>query len=67
VVVTTGDGNQQTLPADSVVLAVGFKPNDSLFKVLKDKVPEVYNIGDSAQVRHIKGATSDGCRVAHSL
>ena len=67
VVVTTGDGNQQTLPADSVVLAVGFKPNDSLFKMLKDKVPEVYNIGDSAQVRHIKGATSDGCRVAHSL
>ena len=67
VVITTADGQKQTLPADTVVLAAGFIPNDALFKALDGKVPEIYNIGDSAQVRHILGATSDGCQVGHSL
>ena len=67
VVITTADGQKETLPADTVVLAAGFKPNDALFKALDGKVPEIYNIGDSAQVRHILGATGDGCQVGHFL
>ena len=67
VTVTTGKGQKQTIPADSIVLAVGFKPNDSLFKALEGKVPKVYNIGDSSQVQHIMAATSDGCRLGHAL
>ena len=67
VVITNPEGQEQIIPADSVVLAVGFKSNDSLYKALDGKVPEIYNIGDSSQVRHILGATSDGCRVGHAL
>ncbi|MDD5127592.1 MAG: FAD-dependent oxidoreductase [Dehalococcoidales bacterium] len=67
VTVATPDGKSQSLPADSVVLAAGFCPNDSLFKELQGKVAEVYNIGDSAKVRHILGATSEGFKIGLTL
>ncbi|MDD4860126.1 MAG: FAD-dependent oxidoreductase [Dehalococcoidales bacterium] len=63
VTVTTADGKSQSIPADSVVLAAGFRPNDSLLSELQGKVPEIYNIGDSAKVRHIMGATSEGYKI----
>jgi len=67
VAVTTAEGSKQDIPADSVVLAVGFKPNDALCQALQGKVPEIHCIGDSSQVRQIMGATSDGFRVGNSL
>ncbi len=43
------DGNVQTLPADTVVVSVGDKPDSSLYDELKEKGDfELYNIGDSA-------------------
>ncbi len=42
-------GNVITLPADTVVVSVGDKPDSSLYDELKEKADfEVYNIGDSA-------------------
>ena len=41
------NGNSASVKADTVVLAIGDKPDASLYEQLKDKVPEIYNIGDS--------------------
>ncbi|MCK9275989.1 MAG: FAD-dependent oxidoreductase [Syntrophales bacterium] len=67
VTVTTEDNQKRNLPADTVVVAAGYRPNDILFKKLKDKVPELYCIGDSAQPQGIIEAVSDGYRTGLSV
>ncbi|MHC1578696.1 MAG: oxidoreductase [Dehalococcoidia bacterium] len=64
---TTADGKKETLPADTIIIAVGYTANDSLYKALEGKVPEIYCIGNSAQPRRILDATSEGYRVGLAL
>ena len=40
-------GREITLKADTVVMAIGERPDASLYEELKDEIPEIYNIGDS--------------------
>jgi len=63
VTVTTAEGQKEIIPADTVILAVGYRANDDLGKALEGKVPEVYCIGDSSQVQRIVEAINDGYRV----
>lgn len=65
--ITTKDGAKQTIEADTIVLAAGARPNRELLKALEGKVPEVYNIGDSAEPRKIADAITEGYRVALKL
>jgi len=58
------DGKRNTLEADTVVLAVGFKSNYSLLEALKEKVPEVYAIGDCVEPRKVLNAIREGFRLA---
>jgi len=67
VTVTTGEGQRQTIQADTVILAAGYMANDDLFKALEGKVPELYCVGDASQVQRIMEATNDGYRVGLSL
>lgn len=67
VIVTTGEGQKETIQADTVILAVGYRTNDDLFKALEGKVPEVYCIGDSSQPQRIMEAINDGYRTGLSL
>ena len=67
VTVTTGEGEKQTIPADSVVIAAGYRPNDELGKALEGKVPLILRIGDSAEPRRIREAIDDGYRAGLSL
>jgi 2-enoate reductase len=67
VTTTTAEGEKQTISADSVVIAVGYRPNDSLLKALEGKVPEILRIGDSAEPRRIREAIDDGYRAGLSL
>jgi 2,4-dienoyl-CoA reductase-like NADH-dependent reductase (Old Yellow Enzyme family)/thioredoxin reductase len=67
VTVTTGEGKKETFPADTVILAVGYKANDDLLKALQGKVPAVYCIGDASQPQGIMEAIQDGYRTALSL
>ena len=61
------DGGTITLPSDTVVLAVGDVPNDSLYQSLKDDGIELYNIGDANGGGIIPNAVYDGytvgCRI----
>lgn len=67
VTVITGEGQKNTIPADTIIMAVGYKTNDALFKALQGKVPELYCIGDSSQPQGIVEATNDGYRIGLSL
>lgn len=65
--VLTGDGAQRTIEADTLVLAIGAKPNETLLHALNGKVPEVHAIGDCVKPRTIMDAMADGWRVAREL
>lgn len=58
------NGERLTIPADSVVLAVGSKPNKSLAEAIREKVPEIYEIGDCVEPRKALQAIHEGWDVA---
>ena len=60
-------GREDKIQADQVVLALGVKPDDSLFQKLEGKVKELYLIGDSCQPGNIMEATYHGSRVARLI
>ena len=59
-VVTNKEGQRHTVPADTIVLAAGSRPNTKLMKELERKVPEVYQIGDCLKPRSILEALTEG-------
>jgi 2,4-dienoyl-CoA reductase-like NADH-dependent reductase (Old Yellow Enzyme family)/thioredoxin reductase len=65
--VTTAESRKETIPADTVIIAVGYKANERLYKALEGKVPEIYCIGDSSEPRRILEATSEGYRTGLAL
>ena len=60
-------GKEEWVRADWVILALGVKPNDSLFRKLEGKVPEIYSIGDCGQTGKIIDASYDGFRVGRLI
>jgi NADH dehydrogenase FAD-containing subunit len=67
VLVTTGEGKKEIVPADTVIIAVGYKANDRLYKALDGKVPEIYCIGNSAKPRRIPEAVNEGYQAGLAL
>lgn len=58
---------RQTIKADTIVLAVGAEPNTELAEKLKNKVPELYCIGDCFEPRRILDAIHEGFKTAISV
>jgi len=52
------------LEADTVVLAVGARPDNQLAKALKGIVPKIFMIGDCTQPRNAREATDEATEVA---
>jgi mycofactocin system FadH/OYE family oxidoreductase 2 len=52
---------------DLFVLAMGKNPNDALYKELKDKVPELYRIGDCVAPRKTQYAIWDGHMIGRKI
>ena len=67
VFVTTPEGERKTIPADTIIVAAGYTPDDRLYKALEGKVPEVYCIGNSAKPRKILEANSEGYQTGLAL
>ena len=63
-VISTKEGERQTIPADIIVLTPGLRPNTQLFQGLKDKAYEVYVAGDCSKPSGILEAIDDGARIA---
>ena len=67
VVITTKEGKEQNIVADSVVLAVGAKPDIKLLKSLQDFVPEIHLVGDCVEPRRIINAIGEGHLIGLSI
>ena len=55
------------LEADDVILCVGYKEEDSLYKELEFAVPELYFLGDARKVANIMYAIWDAFEVANHI
>ena len=64
VTLTDKNGMKTVLDVDTVILAAGMKPNNILLEEIRAKIPEVYNIGDSAEPRRLLEAIWQGFRTA---
>lgn len=64
-VVEDASGTKRLNGFDNIVLAMGGEvPNDSLYRDLEGKIPELYVIGDAVQPREILEAVSEGEEIA---
>lgn len=61
------DQNVVNVEGDRVVLAMGLIPQAELYGELKDRVHEVYMIGDCVEPRRVGEATRDGYRIGSTL
>jgi len=59
-VVVEQKGVEQFIPADTIVLAVGFSSNDTLAREVEGKGIALYTVGDCAQPRTIREAIAEG-------
>jgi 2,4-dienoyl-CoA reductase (NADPH2) len=57
------EGREEVFPADSVVLAVGSRPNSKLAEELRGRVEELYVVGDCSQPRKALEAIQEGWEV----
>lgn len=58
------DGKTIYFEVDKVIMSVGYRSVHPLFDEIKNTFPEVYNLGDSRQVRNIRAAIWDGFEAA---
>lgn len=61
------DGEQKAVPADSVVLCVGYRSADELYRELEFEIPELYLLGDAGKVSNIMYAVWDAFEVANHI
>jgi len=62
--VRSADGPRELGPFDSVVVAVGTRPNDELVEPLRAKHLDVHVVGDAREPNQIMGAVQSAWRVA---
>ena len=69
VIEKSGENGIQTIeiPCDTIVLAVGSKSNNELYERVKDKLPNVHNLGDSNRVGKVIDAVQNAIDLAISL
>ncbi|MQS89059.1 FAD-dependent oxidoreductase [Companilactobacillus mishanensis] len=67
VIVETSDGNKQTINSDTVVCALGYKPNNIFSNLLSTSGKETYLLGDSRHVDNIMQAIWDAYAVAKDI
>ncbi|MFC1962933.1 FAD-dependent oxidoreductase [Chloroflexota bacterium] len=67
VAITNREGQSHVIEADTIVLAVGARPNRALLNELKERVSEVHLAGDCVEPRDIMGAVADGARVGRAV
>jgi pyruvate/2-oxoglutarate dehydrogenase complex dihydrolipoamide dehydrogenase (E3) component len=67
VYIITKEGKTVFIEADTIIPAVPLQPNHDLFNILKDKVQELYHIGDAKEPNMIVDAIAQGWSVANLI
>lgn len=67
VVYKSESGKTASVKADTVVVAIGTRPENSLYESLKNEVGEIYNIGDSNGGGIIPNAVYEGYKVGNII
>jgi 2-enoate reductase len=62
-----GDFQKRNFPADTVVLAVGLKPEQELYLALRGRTPNLFLIGDSRRAQNIMNAVWDAYEVGRMI
>jgi pyruvate/2-oxoglutarate dehydrogenase complex dihydrolipoamide dehydrogenase (E3) component len=57
------EGIEKYFDGDQVIIAIGAKPENSLFQEIKGKMEHVYAIGDCVEPRGIQEAISEGAMI----
>ena len=60
-------GRQKELPCDEVILAIGYKEEDELYRQVEMEIPEIYLLGDARSVANIMYAIWDAFEVANHI
>jgi len=66
VTVKTPEGEKE-IKADTVMVAVGYRSQKSLFDTMKDSDKIIYNVGDSRNVHNIMYTIWDAYQLAREL
>lgn len=66
-IVIEKDGASENIAADTIVMAVGYRPVDTLYQELKFAGVPLYNIGDSRKVNNIMQAIWDGFEIGRAI
>lgn len=62
-----GPEGERLLPADTVVLAVGYRPDDRLRHQFDGLAPEIYSLGDAESVQHALNGVGRAFEVALAI
>jgi 2-enoate reductase len=60
-------GDKTVIPADSVILSIGYHSEKGLYEQMRSELAEVHLIGDSRQVQNIMYAIWDAYEIARSI
>ena len=66
-VVVRVDGIERELPAESVILSVGYLSEDSLYRAVRDSSKSLHLLGDAREVANIMYAIWDAFEVASNI
>jgi 2,4-dienoyl-CoA reductase (NADPH2) len=66
-VLTTKEGERKTIEADNIIIALPSLPDAGLLSILRDKVAEIYQIGDCRESGLMHDAIADGSRLARNI
>lgn len=66
-VIVENEEGEFGLPADTVVIAAGAKPNNDLYEEIKGQVPKLDCIGDAVSVGRINNAVESAYRLAMTI
>lgn len=61
------DGENHSISADSVILAVGYREEKTLYEELQYEIPDIYLLGDAKNVSNIMYAIWDAFEVANHI
>ena len=67
VILQNAAGREESVEAETVVIAAGFEPERELYQSLRGSRPDLYIIGDAREPRNIMGAIWDAYEVGRAI